>query len=197
MAVASGITMMPSRLLPVGGVNHFLTERFDRKSGGEKVHVQSLRALSPLANDYMNLFWLCEKMHLPSEQREELFRRMVFNFVAGISDDHNRNFSFLMDSSGQWSLAPAYDLMFTSNTWVNPAALSHSLGMWQKRAHVTLDDFVDFGSDLDIPDCQSIVREVCECVATFPQRCNQQGIPGKWTELIWGVIKQLIPKEFR
>lgn len=197
MAVASGITMMPSRLLPVGGVNHFLTERFDRKSGGEKVHVQSLRALSPLANDYMNLFWLCEKMHLPSEQREELFRRMVFNFVAGISDDHNRNFSFLMDSSGQWSLAPAYDLMFTSNTWVNPAALSHSLGMWQKRAHVTLDDFVDFGSDLDIPDCRSIVREVCECVATFPQRCNQQGIPGKWTELIWGVIKQLIPKEFR
>ena len=145
----------------------------------------------------MNLFWLCEKLHVPEDQKEELFRRMAFNFIAGVSDDHNRNFSFIMDREGQWSLSPAYDLMFSSNTWANPAALSHCLGMWTKRAHVTLEDFIDFGQDLGIQDCYGIVREVSKSVASFPDRCQAVGIDGYWARQIWKVIQELIPPKFR
>ena len=192
MAVDAGITMMHSEPFPVAGVNHFLTERFDRLPGGEKIHVQSLRALSPSAGDYMNLFWLCDKLHVREDQKEELFRRMVFNFVAGVSDDHNRNFSFMMDRTGRWSLAPAYDVMFSSNIWENPAAISHCLGMWQKRSHITLEDCVDFGEDIGIHDCREIVRSVSRVVASFPDRCAAVGIRGEWTERIWDVIKSLL-----
>ena len=38
---------------------------------------------------------------LPQEDRDQIFIRMVFNHVAGVSDDHNKNFSFLMDENGQ------------------------------------------------------------------------------------------------
>ena len=192
MAVDAGIKMMHSELFPIAGINHFLTERFDRLPGGEKIHVQSLRALNPSANDYMNLFWLCDKLHVGEEQKEELFRRMVFNFISGVSDDHNRNFSFMMDKSGQWSLAPAYDVMFSSNIWENPAAISHCLGMWQKRSHITLDDFVDFGEDIDIHACREIVHSVSRVVATFPDRCDAAGIQKDWTERIWSVIKTFL-----
>lgn len=196
MATDAEINMMPSELLPVAGKNHFLTERFDRLPGGEKIHVQSLRALNPRADDYMNLFWLCDKLQVPDGQKEELFRRMVFNFIAGVSDDHNRNFSFMMDRNGQWSLSPAYDVMFTSNIWSNPSALQHSLGMWQKRSHITVADYVDFGEDIGIRNCRSVVQHISECVSTFPARCKDAGIDGRWADLIWGVIKTLIPSEF-
>lgn len=192
MAVDSGIKMMHSELFPIAGVNHFLTERFDRLPGGEKIHIQSLRALSPSANDYMNLFWLCDKLHVPEGQKEELFRRMVFNFVAGVSDDHNRNFAFMMEKSGNWSLAPAYDVMFSSNTWENPSAISHYLGMWQKRSHITLDDCIDFGEDIGIDNCQGIARSVSQVIASFPDRCAAAGIQGEWTDRIWNVIKSLL-----
>ena len=192
MAVDAGITMMHSEPYTISGVNHFLTERFDRLPGGEKIHIQSLRALSPSANDYMNLFWLCDKLHVAEGQKEELFRRMVFNFVAGVSDDHNRNFSFMMNKSGKWSLAPAYDIMFSSNTWENPAAISHSLGMWQKRSHITLEDCVDFGEDIGIYCCRDIARSVSQVVASFPDRCVTAGINGYWTDRIWNVIKSLL-----
>ncbi len=86
MAVDAGIDMMHSELYPIGGINHFLTERFDRLPGGKKIHVQSLRALNPHADDYMHLFWLCDSLRVPERQKEQLFRRMVFNYVAGISD---------------------------------------------------------------------------------------------------------------
>ena len=192
MAIDAGITMMHSELFPIAGVNNFLTERFDRLPGGEKIHIQSLRALSPSANDYMNLFWLSNRLHLPEGQKEELFRRMVFNFVSGVSDDHNRNFSFMMNKSGQWSLAPAYDVMFSANIWEDPSAISHCLGMWQKRSHITLDDCVDFGEDIGIYGCREIVRSICKVVASFPDRCSAAGIPGEWTDRIWNVIKTLL-----
>ena len=192
MAVDAGITMMHSELFPIAGVNHFLTERFDRPPGGEKIHIQSLRALTPSANDYLNLFWLCDRLHVREGQKDELFRRMVFNFVAGVSDDHNRNFSFMMDKSGQWSLAPAYDVMFSSNIWENPSAISHCLGICQKRSHITLEDFVDFGEDIGIHGCRDIARSVSRVVASFPERCAAAGIRSDWTDRIWDVIKTLL-----
>ena len=46
MAKAAGITMSECRLLEENGRRHFMTRRFDRLAGGEKLHMQSLRALA-------------------------------------------------------------------------------------------------------------------------------------------------------
>ena len=64
----------------------------------------------PGADDYMKLCWIAETLKLPQEDKDQIFIRMVFNYVAGISDDHNKNISFIMDKAGVWRLSPAYDV---------------------------------------------------------------------------------------
>jgi serine/threonine-protein kinase HipA len=47
-----------------------------------------------------------------AEDREELYRRMVFNCCISNTDDHQRNHGFLAgDTPGQYRLSPAYDLV--------------------------------------------------------------------------------------
>ncbi len=39
---------------------------------------------------------------------------MVFNVLAHNRDDHVKNFAFILDdATGDWTLSPAYDLLFT------------------------------------------------------------------------------------
>jgi serine/threonine-protein kinase HipA len=46
-----------------------------------------------------------------TEDRKELFRRMVYNMICGNNDDHLRNFSFVREPDGHYRLSPAYDIM--------------------------------------------------------------------------------------
>lgn len=64
-------------------------------------------------------------LELTKDHRQllEAFRRMAFNVLAHVRDDHTKNFSFLMDRKGQWTLAPAYDLVF-----------SHGISGWHTMA---------------------------------------------------------------
>ena len=66
---------------------------------------------------------------LTRDQRavEEMFRRMVFNIRALNRDDHLKNHAFLMDRTGSWTLAPAYDLSFSAG----PVG-EHTLGTSEK-----------------------------------------------------------------
>jgi len=88
MATAAGIEMTECRLLEEGGRAHFMTRRFDRGPGGDKVHAQTLCAMAHLdfrqigAHDYAQLFLHIEQLGLGPQTRAEAFRRMVFN-VAG------------------------------------------------------------------------------------------------------------------
>jgi len=38
---------------------------------------------------------------------------MVFNVFANNRDDHVKNFAFIIDHEGEWSLSPAYDLTYS------------------------------------------------------------------------------------
>ena len=106
LATRAGINMMPSELYEVDGNNHFMTKRFDRKDG-KKIHTQTLAAISPEADSYEQLMTVCRKLHLPEADCSEVFRRMVFNILANNTDDHNKNFSFIMSEDGSWRLSPA------------------------------------------------------------------------------------------
>jgi serine/threonine-protein kinase HipA len=58
MARKAGICISDSELWNVGGVNHFLTKRFDRDEHG-KLHTQTLAAMYPEADSYEKLLWVC------------------------------------------------------------------------------------------------------------------------------------------
>lgn len=137
-AVAAGITMSDCRLFELDGRRHFMTKRFDRE-GGRRLHLQTLCALQHVgaaspreARCYELLFRTAVDLGLGYEALEQLFRRMAFNVYNEETDDHTKNFSFIMRPDGKWELAPAYDLTgchFSAadrdfNSWANPHALS-------------------------------------------------------------------------
>lgn len=187
MAQEAGINMMPSSLIEINGQKHFLTQRFDRKDG-QKLLTQTMAALIPNATDYENLFFLCNTLKLTDKEKSELFRRMCFNIASGNTDDHNKNFSFLMYPDGHWELAPAYDLTFTSNTWQNPNNGVHSLGVSGKRRFFSKEDLLKFGDDFEIADYKQILNEVCDAVAKFPELAEQHGVPGDWINNIANIL---------
>ena len=93
---------------------YFGTKRFDRISKG-KIHIHSVCGLlhAPhLINsiDYENILKLTFALTKDEKEVVEMVRRMVFNVKANNRDDHSKNFSFLIDESNNWKLAPAYDL---------------------------------------------------------------------------------------
>ena len=193
MACRAGITMMPCSLYRIRGNAHFLTERFDR-AGGRKILTQTMAALAPGASDYENLFFLCRSLRLTEKERTELFRRMCFNIVAGNTDDHSKNFSFLMFPDGHWELAPAYDITFTANIWKDTEADTHSIGVSQRRCYFTADYLLKFADDFDIENAGTALCEVCSAVSEFRSLARENGLPESWTERISKALDSVFPE---
>jgi len=113
-AVAAGVSMMPSRLVETKAGRFFATRRFDRTDGGGRLHFASAAGLlhadyrTP-GEEYALLFRLTDALTHDHSAKEELFRRVTLNVLEHNRDDHLKNFGFLMDERGTWTLAPFYD----------------------------------------------------------------------------------------
>ncbi|SFV87370.1 HIPA PROTEIN [hydrothermal vent metagenome] len=120
MARDAGIEMNECRLLKDDKRAHFMTKRFDRINN-EKVHMQSFCALEhqdfniPYVTDYSLLLRTAQKLNLGKQDITQIYKRMVFNVLANNCDDHTKNFAFLMDPTGTWLLAPAFDVTHAYN----------------------------------------------------------------------------------
>lgn len=97
---------------------YFATKRFDRKQS-KRLHVHTACGLlhsdfrTPNL-DYEDLMALTLHMTKDIREVERMYRLAVFNVLSYNRDDHAKNFSFLMNEQGQWTMSPAYDLTFSS-----------------------------------------------------------------------------------
>jgi serine/threonine-protein kinase HipA len=191
MAKAAGINMSECRLLEENGRRHFMTRRFDRLDGGEKLHMQSLCALAHFdfnqagAHAYEQAFFAIRQLNLPMADVEEQFRRMAFNIVARNQDDHVKNIAFLMDKTGRWSLAPAFDVTYS----YNPS------GSWTDRHQMTMNGKRDGFMLADFRACakialmkrgraEAIMDEVCTAVKKWPDYAKQADVMNDWRKQI-------------
>jgi len=188
MATRAGIRMMPCWLIDVEGEKHFVTKRFDR-DGEKKLHMQTLAALYPEADSYERLLWVCRKMRLSERDSEEVFRRMVFNLLANNTDDHNKNFSFLMDEQGRWCLAPAYDMTYIFNTGGFQLETRHCLMARGKLTDITLDDVMQLAAENGIRKAESIIHKVANAIQEFRPLALKQGAQERWIAAIEHTLK--------
>ena len=179
LATKSGIRMMPSDLYPVDGKNHFITKRFDRVEG-KKVYTQTLAAISPGADSYEQLIAVCRKLHLPEADCQEVFRRMVFNILANNTDDHNKNFSFVMSEDGTWRLSPAYDVTYIIDAGGFLPNEEHCMYVRAKLRNINRDDVVQFARDNGIRRPDAIIRDVAESLKQFRSVATQYGVAAEW-----------------
>lgn len=128
LAQQAGLRVATGQAQRFGSRHHtFLSQRFDRTAGGERLHYAS--ALTLLGyNDgtdhqdgasYLELAEFLQRQgaHV-ADDLGELWRRIVFNICIANTDDHLRNHGFLLTPGG-WRLSPAFDL--------NPVPLAYGL----------------------------------------------------------------------
>lgn len=172
MAIASGINMMPSKLLQENGRAHFMTKRFDRDENNTKHHVQTFCALKHFdfnevnSFSYEQLFQTMRELNLNYADAEQMYRRMVFNVLARNCDDHTKNFSFLLIENSKWELAPAYDICHAykpQHQWVS----QHALSINGKRKDFTKEDLLQIGKSISCKNASSILEEIQEVVSQW------------------------------
>ena len=181
MALDAGIEMMQSELLEEHGRAHFMTKRFDRVNGTDKVHMQSFCALRYYdfmdidLYSYEDLFETMRLLVLPYPQAEQLFRRMVFNVLARNCDDHTKNFAFTMDQSGEWSLSPAFDVCHAyrpSSTWVS----QHCLSVNGKRKDIQRKDLLEVARKMNIKGATELIDQVDQVIGRWNDYADEQKV---------------------
>lgn len=192
LATTAGINMMPSELYAVENNKHFMTKRFDR-NGTKKVHTQTLAAIYPDAESYEQLIAVCRKLHLPEADCQEVFRRMVFNVLANNTDDHNKNFSFIMNEDGSWRLAPAYDMTYIIDRGGCLPNEEHCMFIRAKLRGITREDAIAFARDNGIRRPEAVIRDVVASLKKFRQVALKYGVEEEWI----GRVETTIIKHLR
>lgn len=189
MAKDAGIEMTECQLLEENGRAHFMTLRFDRVDGKDKLHVQSFCAMQHYDFNEVNLYsyeQLFETMRmlgLPYPQAEQVYRRMVFNVLARNCDDHTKNFMFIMDKTGKWGISPAYDVCHAyrpNSEWVS----QHALSINGKRNNITKADLLEVAKQMNVKKAEAIIKQIAEVVINWGNYADKVQVDKKLKEAI-------------
>lgn len=189
MAAAAGVEMTECRLFDEGGRRHFMTRRFDRLANGDKLHMQSLAALAHLdfnelrANAYEQAFTTIRELGLGQDALDQQFRRAVFNIIGRNQDDHVKNIAFLMDITGAWRLAPAFDIAYAYNPsgdWTS----QHQMSLAGLRNNFTLDSLIAGGKSAGVSAraVKAVVSEVTEAIVQWRVIATAVGVPPNFVD---------------
>ncbi|MBP3517544.1 MAG: type II toxin-antitoxin system HipA family toxin [Parabacteroides sp.] len=147
---------------------YFASRRFDIDSDGNRLHTATAGGLLCLSLhepflDYSNLLALTGYITQSRHDVEQMYRRMLFNYLTDNKDDHCKNFSFYVvkDSDAgvwRWRLAPAYDLTLCTEGYNGEHATSVN-----GTGHPCLTDFIAVGTKIKLSEnrCNEIIEEVC------------------------------------
>ncbi|MBL4817859.1 MAG: type II toxin-antitoxin system HipA family toxin, partial [Deltaproteobacteria bacterium] len=141
MAIEAGLQVPKARLFESKTCSgYFGVKRFDHIND-QVIHMHTASGLLHAdyripSLDYETLMKATAWLTKDVRECEKLFRIAVFNVMAYNRDDHTKNFSFLMDANGSWSLAPAYDLTFSAGPMGEHCATVMGEGKKPTQAHL-------------------------------------------------------------
>lgn len=185
LARACGIDISESRLYALDGKEHFMTRRFDRENG-RRHHILTFRAMRTLPpdvslemNSYDQLFATMAELKLGYEEFEQMFRRMAFNVYADESDDHSKNFSFILKEGGGWHLAPAYDLTggvpresaeddTHRTTWTN----CHAMSINGRQSNISDENLLAISDRYGIGTARRVLEEIKSVIRVHTEKMS-------------------------
>ncbi len=188
MASEAGIAVPKLELLAHGNLAHFMIKRFDRVDN-ERLHLHSLSGMThsnihiPRHYSYDNLLRLTRHITGSQAEVEEQYKRMVFNIIARNQDDHAKNFSFMMDKQGSWSISPAYDITYANGKGYTK---EHQLSLKGQTTDFERKMLVDFAVEQSLrkQDAQHIIDEVQEVLSGFSKRARELEVNSESIERI-------------
>lgn len=141
MAIDAGLIVPEARLFPSRkGLGFFGVKRFDRNADNH-IHMHTIAGLLHADHrepslDYESIMKATLYLTKDIRQCEIQFRNAVFNVLSHNRDDHSKNFSFLMDAQGNWTVSPAYDLTFSSGPSGEHSTMIMGEGKNPTKAHL-------------------------------------------------------------
>ena len=100
---------------------------------------------------------------------------MVFSLATVNYDDHLKNFAFLMDHRGTWTLSPAYDISFAENdAWTS----QHQMSVNGKFRGITRADCLAVARDFDIrdKDAHEVIDQVIGAANGWDEQAREVGL---------------------
>ncbi|MDE6269761.1 MAG: type II toxin-antitoxin system HipA family toxin [Muribaculaceae bacterium] len=146
---------------------YFASRRFDIDKNGNRIHTSTAGGLMCISLsepflDYSNLLALTGYITQNREDIEQMYRRMVFNYLTDNKDDHCKNFSFYVVwddnmKSWRWRLAPAYDLTLCTEGYNGEHATSVN-----GTGRPALADFIAVSKKIKLSEdrCRELIEEV-------------------------------------
>ena len=173
MALDAGIEMSECKLFKgKSGQVYFGTKRFDR-IGNHRLHMHSAAGImhdnfrfSKL--DYGHIMDCAFTLERDVNAYEKILRLAAFNVFAHNRDDHSKNISFLMNDTGHWKVAPAYDLTFSSS-----AHGMHSTMISGESANPTKQHLIDLANYFKIKNASYIIDDIQEVIYNWKDYANQ------------------------
>jgi serine/threonine-protein kinase HipA len=196
MAADCGLNIPPTRLIAdEAGVFHYAIRRFDRSETdpNQRLHTQTYASLFHLdlndpGLDYDDLLRHTRMLTGSEPEVREQFKRMLFNLLAHNRDDHAKNFTFRLDHKLNWTVAPAYDLLF-SETDLG--------GNWMslngKRGQISRADLQRLAETHSIPKVffETTLEAIQRTLARWPDYAEAAGLSAGLTATIDRAIKAL------
>ena len=95
---------------------------------------------------------------------------MVLNILVFNFDDHTKNFAYLMNREGKWSLSPAYDITYSKG-----AMKSHATTIGGKGLNITREDVLKIAKDQQIKPkvAIKIIENAIEIAKMFEQKAKE------------------------
>ena len=184
MALAAGIDMNRCKLFETqSGKVFFGTKRFDRTAHG-RLHLHSAAGMLNdnfrySTMDYGNLMDATFRLEHNVAGHEKILRIAAFNVFAHNRDDHSKNLSYLMDSSGNWQLAPAYDL-----TYSNSSHGMHSTTIAREGIHPGKSHLMELANEFRLKNGTQIINHVADAVSQWKSFAKDAAVTKESMDLI-------------
>ena len=166
----------------------FLTKRFDRAGSKSRIHFASAMTLLGYKDgvdhhegaSYLEIVDLIARYGAdPTNDIQELWKRIAFSVAVSNTDDHLRNHGFLLTSKG-WKLAPAYD--------VNPNPDGKGLHLNINEEDNALDfSLVKSVSEffrITTDDSENYLNHLSKVVSSWISKSKKMGLSNKERELV-------------
>ncbi|KVE07128.1 type II toxin-antitoxin system HipA family toxin [Burkholderia anthina] len=162
------------------GMAAFASRRFDRLDG-LRVPMQSVAAFTgadyktPGALDYVNFLRATHMCTNDVREKARAFERAVFNVAFNNRDDHPKNFAYVMSRSGEWKLAPAYDVTFCEG----PGGY-HQMDVMGEALRIDRAALLGLAKEAELPAAAAgdMIDGMCGVASQFSTiaKCRYEGI---------------------
>ncbi len=192
MGSEAGLNVMPSYLFPAkNGAGYFGIQRFDRCQQN-RIHIHTACGLLHAdyrmpSLDYDDLLKATLALTKDFNELTKMFRIAVFNVLAHNRDDHSRNVAFMMESSGRWRVAPAYDLTFSYGF-----GGEHNMMVLGEGKNPTTAHLKKIANKFSITNADEIISQVRQAVNNWETYANQAGVSSISKKSIAKKLKEIL-----